>query len=407
MESAAVWVSIDELRPWDKNPRKNEKAIPKVVESIKRFGFAAPIIARLDGEIIAGHTRYQAAKQLGLDRVPVRYMDLDPADARLLALTDNKLNEISEWEETLLADILKDIDLKDASLAGFGSDELKSLLSEMDDPVAFLAEHDDVPEVLENPITKLGDLWLMGRHRLLCGSCTNQTDQDRLIDGGKVRTVITSPPYFNQRDYAHWERYDDYLSDMVRVVDRLDEPVLICWNVGDSVPEHLDIPADTSVAFSRAGFKYVDKIVWRKPRAVFDCPRNGHISKQRYYPAFAWEPILIFRKGAHPKFDFDDISFWNDNVTNVWDIETVSSNAKEHPAAFPVELPSRLIRAYSQLGDIIYDPFGGSGSTLIACEKYGRLGFLMELDPRYCDVIVRRWEQFTGMKAKRSNGENE
>lgn len=119
MESAAVWVSIDELRPWDKNPRKNEKAIPKVVESIKRFGFAAPIIARQDGEIIAGHTRYQAAKQLGLDRVPVRYMDLDPADARLLALADNKLNEIAEWDEDALNEILRELNDDELLVAGF------------------------------------------------------------------------------------------------------------------------------------------------------------------------------------------------------------------------------------------------------------------------------------------------
>jgi ParB/RepB/Spo0J family partition protein len=119
MESAAVWVSIDELRPWDKNPRKNEKAIPKVVESMKRFGFAAPIIARLDGEIIAGHTRYQAAKQLGLDRVPVRYMDLDPADARLLALADNKLNEIAEWDENALNEILRELNDEQLLVAGF------------------------------------------------------------------------------------------------------------------------------------------------------------------------------------------------------------------------------------------------------------------------------------------------
>jgi DNA modification methylase len=175
----------------------------------------------------------------------------------------------------------------------------------------------------------------------------------------------------------------------------------VCWNVGDAATEHLDIPADTSAAFSLAGFQYVDKIVWRKPGAVFDCPRNGHIAKQRYYPAFAWEPILIFRKGEHPKFDAADIGFWNENVTNVWDIETVASNAREHPAAFPVELPLRLIRAYSQRGETIYDPFAGSGSTLIACERAGRKAALMELDARYCDVIVSRWTKFTGKQARR------
>ncbi len=401
-EAAAVWVPIAELRPWDKNPRLNEPAVAKVADSIKRFGFGSPILARANGEIIAGHTRLKAAIKLGLDRVPVRFLDLDPADAQLLALADNKLAEIAEWDDALLADILKDIDPGDAALAGFGAKEIADLIEQLAPPVEVAPEDDDIPPPPAEPITEPGDLWIMGTHRLLCGDCRNPEDVERLLAGSQPRTVITSPPYFNQRDYSHWERYGDYLADMVRVIERLPEPVLICWNVGDAATEHLDIPADTSAAFSLSGFEYIDKIVWRKPGAVFDCPRNGHIAKQRYYPAFAWEPILIFRRGEHPKFDAKDVPYWNDNVTNVWDVETVASNAKEHPAAFPVELPLRLMRAYSQRGETIYDPFAGSGSTLIACEKAGRRAVLMEMDAKYCDVIAIRWEKATGRKAVRN-----
>ncbi len=403
-EVAAVWVPIGELRAWDKNPRLNEPAVSKVADSIKRFGFGTPLLARLNGELIAGHTRLKAALKLGLDRVPVRYLDLDPADARLLALADNKLAEIAEWDDALLANLLKDIDPSDAAIAGFGAKEVAELLEQLAPPVEVSAEDDEIPASPADPITKRGDLWILGEHRLLCGDCTDPADVDRLLAGTSPRTVITSPPYFNQRDYAHWSRYGDYLADMVRVIERLPSPVLICWNVGDAATEHLDIPGDTSAAFSLAGFDYIDKIVWRKPGAVFDCPRNGHISKQRYYPAFAWEPILIFRKGDHPKFDAADIAFWNEHVTNVWDVETVASNAKEHPAAFPVELPLRLMRAYSQRGETIYDPFAGSGSTLIACEKAGRRAVLMEMDPKYCDVIIARWTKATGKEAVRHGG---
>ena len=400
-EAAAVWVATADLRPWDLNPRLNEPAVAKVAESIKRFGFASPLLARPNGELIAGHTRLKAAIKLGLDRVPVRYLDLDPADARLLALADNKLAEIAEWDDALLADILKDLDPDDAALAGFGAKEVADLLEQLASPIEVSGEDDEIPPAPAEPVTERGDLWILGPHRLCCGDSTDPADVNRLLAGSAPRAVITSPPYFNQRDYAHWDRYGDYLADMVRVVERLPAPVLVCWNVGDAATEHLDIPADTSVAFSRAGFEYIDKIVWRKPGAVFDCPRNGHIAKQRYYPAFAWEPILIFRKGDHPKFDAVDIDYWNSNVTNVWEVETVASNAKEHPAAFPVELPLRLMRAYSQRGETIYDPFAGSGSTLIACEKAGRQALLMEIDPRYCDVIAQRWERATGRKAVR------
>jgi DNA modification methylase len=375
--------------------------VEKVAESIKRFGFASPILARSNGELIAGHTRLKAAIKLGLDRVPVRYLDLDPADAQLLALADNKLAEIAQWDELLLAEVIKDFSNEDTTLAGFDAKEIAELLETLAPPEEIDDREDEVPAPPADPITQPGDLWILGPHRLLCGDSRNPEDVQRLLNGKPPRTLITSPPYFNQREYSHWDRYEDYLADMVRVVERLPAPILICWNVGDSVPEHLDIPADTSVAFSRAGFEYVDKIVWRKPGGAFDCPRNGHIAKQRYYPAFAWEPILIFRKGDHPKFDAADIGFWNDHVTNVWDVETVSSNAKEHPAAFPVEMPLRLMRAYSQRGDLIYDPFAGSGSTLIACEKSGRKASLMELDPGYCDVIVERWTKATGKEAVR------
>ncbi|MBU6430134.1 MAG: ParB/RepB/Spo0J family partition protein, partial [Cyanobacteria bacterium REEB65] len=203
-EAAAVWVAISELHPWGQNPRLNEPAVAKVAESIERFGFGAPILARRNGELIAGHTRLKAALKLGLDRVPVRYLDLDPADAQLLALADNKLGEIAGWDEGLLAQILREFDAEDAAIAGFGTDELADLLKKLEPPIldAGITDPDDVPEPPVDPLTRLGDLWILGRHRLLCADSTDPTAVARLMGGEKPHAAITSPPYTDQREYG-------------------------------------------------------------------------------------------------------------------------------------------------------------------------------------------------------------
>jgi ParB-like chromosome segregation protein Spo0J len=166
--------------------------VAKVADSIKRFGFGSPILARLNGELIAGHTRLKAAIKLGLDRVPVRYLDLDPADARLLALADNKLAEIAEWDEALLASVLKDFDAADAAVAGFGAKEVADLLEQLAPPAEPATGEDEVEAPPADPITEPGDLWILGEHRLHCGDCRNPEDVSRLLAGNSPRTVITS-----------------------------------------------------------------------------------------------------------------------------------------------------------------------------------------------------------------------
>jgi len=394
---------ITKLKPYAQNPRKNEDAVEVVAKSIAEYGFINPIIVDEDFNICAGHTRYKAAMQQGIQKVPV-IIAPQLSDPQLFAgfnIADNQTASVAEWDTEELATIIQGLqdDGADIAALGFDAEEFNEIMASIDGPPVNPNDPDDVPEPPVDPITKPGDLWVLGDHRLLCGDAKIGDDVRRLgIEN--CRSVVTSPPYFNQREYSQWKTYAAYLADMGMVLKLFPDPILVCWNVGDSAPEHLDIPADHSVLMSELGFKYIDKIAWRKPRAVFDCPRNGHIIKGRYYPAFAWEPILIFRKGDHPTFDMSDAKTLSADPLNVWDIETVRTNGGDHPAAFPVALADKLVRCYSKTGDGIYDPFVGSGTTIIACEQLGRRAFAMEIDPVYCDVAVRRWEQFTGKQAE-------
>ncbi|MBO9539666.1 DNA modification methylase [bacterium] len=396
-EAAAVWVAIGELTPWDQNPRKNEAAVEKVVESIRRFGFGSPILARPNGEVIAGHTRLKAAERLGLDRVPVRYLDLDPADAHLLALADNKLGEIAEWDESLLAEILKDLDPEDAALAGFGAEELEDLLSELEEQEAFLTDPDDVPEVPEEPITKPGDLWMMGRHRLLCGDSTRAEDVERLMNGHKATMVFTDPPY--NVDYVGKTKdalkiQNDSMSDadFFRFLLAAYACMLTHTEPGGAIYVcHADSEGTNfRKALVEAGWLLKQCLIWVKSAFV--------MGRQDYH--WQHEPILYgWAPGTahHWHGDRKQSTVWNFDRPN---------RSEDHPTMKPVELVERALANSSVRGGKVLDLFGGSGTTLVACEKNGRSAFLMELDPHYCDVIVRRWEQFTGKKADLASGQD-
>lgn len=389
-EAAAVWVPISEMIPWDQNPRKNDAAVDKVAESIKRFGFGSPILARSNGEVIAGHTRLKAAEKLGLDRVPVRYLDLDPADAHLLALADNKLGEIAEWDETLLAEILKDLDPEDAALAGFGAEELEDLLSELEGPAAFLTDPDDAPEVPEEPITKTGNLWILGRHRLLCGDGTRAEDVERLMDGQKANMVFTDPPY--NVDYVGKTKdalriQNDSMSDadFFRFLLAAYECMLTHTELGGAIYVcHADSEGTNfRKALVEAGWLLKQCLIWVKSAFV--------MGRQDYH--WQHEPILYgWVPGAAHKWHGDR------KQSTVWNVDR-PNRSEAHPTMKPVELVERALANSSGRGDKVLDLFGGSGTTLVACEKNGRSAYLMELDPHYCDVIIRRWEQFTGQSA--------
>jgi site-specific DNA-methyltransferase (adenine-specific) len=419
-EPAAEWVQISALKPWDRNPRKNEAAIKKVAESIRRFGFASPILARrADGELIAGHTRLAAAKLLGIDQVPVRYLDLDPADAHLLALADNKLGEIAEWDDAQLLELLGDLRQQgtDAALvAGWSDAEIDGLLEGAGNDVLGGGEEPGaavpapVPEVTEDEVpidraeelrekwqTAPGQLWEIagkgGTHRILCGDSTSEEDFDRLMGGRRAVLLHTDPPYGvsvaggtkNPRDARNFR------SGSVIQNDSLDDDALaglLCSVLAncrrclvDGSAFYVWHPSSRRELFAAAVRSelapYRQIIVWHKKNFVF--------GRQDYH--WQHEPCLYgwVPGAAHTWLGSRDQS-------TVWATPPVGADLEKkiHPTAKPIALPARAISNHTRQGDVVLEPFAGSGSTVVAAEQLGRVCYAMELEPKYVAVALER-----------------
>jgi len=243
-------------------------------------------------------------------------------------------------------------------------------------------------------------------HRLICGDSTDEGDISRLMDGEKARVCVTSPPYENQREYSQWktyEAYNDFINSVIKnIKDFLKDSSVVVWNIGSSEPTNNFIPADHYGLFLGNGFKWIEWIIWNKESATWTIPRSQHIENGLYIPALRWESICIFLKGKRPHFEIKDkkeIRTWQENV---WQMNKVIGSQQKkigHPAIYPVELPYRAIKSYSKENEEVFDPFLGSGSTLIACEQTNRICYGMELEPSYCQVIIDRFEQLTEQKA--------
>jgi len=397
--AAAVWVARSELHAWADNPRKNDgEPVKRVMESIKRFGFASPIIARTNGEVIAGHTRLKAAEALGLDRVPVRYMDLDPAEAHLLALADNKLNEEAEWDAAAVASILSDYSLDDAALAGWDSDDLEKLADELGANEPKEIVEDEVPEPPVEPTTKPGDLWILGEHRLLCGDSTKAEDVERLMAGAKADLWLTDPPYgvayksHGRRGKAN--QHADIENDSMP----LDEMASFWQSAAEAAYRSCTDAASyywfacqggdqmmmMMMSIARAKWRVRHELIWVKDQMVF--------GRCDYH--YKHEPILYG---------------WKEDGTHQWNADRKQTSvleyprpkkSDEHPTMKPVELVAYLAANNTRKGQAIIDTFLGSGTTLIAAEQLGRRCYGMEISPQYCDVIVKRWETLTGKKAE-------
>lgn len=398
-ESIGVYMPVSELVPWDQNPRLNESAVEEVAKSIKRFGFASPIIARTaDNMVIAGHTRLLAAKKIGLKSVPVRFMDLDLNDAQLLALADNKIGEIADWDETKLKDILASLDDQDLSGLGWSDDELDALIDHHE-PVELNGDPDHVPEVQELAITSAGDLWLLGDHRLLCGDSTKEEDVGRLMDGSKADMVFTDPPYGVDYEGGHGEKKREgikndnitsnqitdlfYRSLLNAFTFSKDHSAFYIWYASGKSQEVYQSFSDLKLDLRAV-------ICWYKIKSGL-----GAFMAQ-YIPNY--EPcIYAYKQGFSPQW------FGPSNEKTVWELQRENIN-KLHPTQKPTALAERAISNSSLKNQIILDLFGGSGSTLIACEQTNRKCFMMELDPKYCDVIIRRWQDLTGKEAVKEDG---
>ena len=383
-----------------------------VVESIHSFGFNVPILCDQHFIIIAGHTRWKAAQTLGMKKVPVIVIEMPDAQRRAFSIADNKTAEIADWDFPRLRDILEELRSEDIDIEslGFSDEEIRRLLLDGS------SDEDSVPEGADGPsITQPGDLYILGSHRLLCGDSRDRDSVMVLTEGSPVDHVFGGPPYFNQRTYSHWDEYQVYLLNMKRLIqnchDTMKDGAVCVWNIANGCSTHHDHVSHHSRLFEESGFQYLDTIIWKKTGANYAIPRNFHILRNAcYYPALEWEALLVHQKpGPIPKMTREGQDYMSRYHTDVWEIPAVTNQIERfgHPAVCPVEIPYRSMQAYTGSGGSLFEPFGGSGTTLIAAEKARRRAYVMEISPSYCDVIVRRWETLTGAKVVRVTGSGE
>ena len=435
---------ISQIRPYERNPRLNDKAVDAVAASIREFGFQQFILVDNEGVIIAGHTRYKAALKLGLQKIPVHVaVDLSPEQVQAYRLADNKTGEIAEWDFSILPIEISELKESgfDMSTLGFGDKELTQLLNISAGISQGLCDPDEIPEPPDDPVTQKGDIWILGNHRLMCGDSASVTDFDRLLDGNSVQLCNTDPPY-NVRveprsnnaiaaglssfsntnhqgfdvardpgksqattkkmrakdrplanDFVSDEEFDRLLDAWFGNIVRVLEPgrAAYFWGGYHNIGNY---PA----AFKRAGLHFSQVICWNKMHPVMN--RKDFMSC--YELCF-----YCWKEGAAHQF------FGPNNATDIWAVKKVNQQQMVHLTEKPTELAVRAIQYSSRPGENVLEIFGGSGSTLIACEQTDRRCFAMELDELYCDIIVRRWEEFTGKKAQKipatqtNEGENE
>ena len=392
------------LRPWERNPRVNDHAVDAVARSIEAFGFNVPILSDQYMTIVAGHTRWKAAQKLGLEKVPVIVVEMTEQQRKAFAVADNKTSEIADWDLPKLRNVLEELRNEDIDLGslGFTDTDLRRLF--------FGPDEDDVPIIEdEETVTKIGDLWKLGSHRLICGDSRDRDAVSELVREEHVDFVFGDPPYYNLGDYAQWTDFETYKSDMRQIIRNCHETArdgaVLVWSIGYLAKEHLDLTSRHSALLNDGGFQFLDDIIWVKSDPNFSVLRNAHIVRNRlYYPAFQWEAFLVFKKpGPMPRMTDEGAEYMSEHFSNVWETAPVANGQKTigHPDPLPVELPYRFLQAYTGRDAVVFDPFGGSGTTMIAAEKAHRRALLMERVPRFCDAAIRRWERFTGEQAVR------
>ena len=378
MQDNIQYVEIKKLIPYVNNARTHDDAqVTQIASSIREFGFNNPVLIDKDNGIIAGHGRVMAAKKLGLIEVPTITLDhLTEAQRKAYILADNRIALNSGWDNELLALELQELDTNiDLSLLGFDADELNALLN----PVELtdgLTDEDAVPDVPDEPVTKLGDIYQLGNHRLMCGDSTSIDAVEKLMDGNVVDLIFTDPPYnvaFNGRSGKHDVIMNDNLSesDFGSFIDE------VCNTIKAINPKAYYIWCNWNFYGVLQGkLDYKTCIVWAKN--VFGMG-NGY-RHQHEFCLFNGKIDEVIK-----------------NESDLWEVK--KDHNYVHPTQKPVALSVRAFGNHIKLLNVL-DLFGGSGSTLIGAEQTGRKAFVMELDPKYCDVIVRRWEDFTGKKAE-------
>jgi DNA modification methylase len=380
---------LDRLIEYARNPRKNDHAVDKIAAAIKEFGFRVPIVAKSDGLVVDGHLRLKAAKKLKLATVPVLLADdLTETQIKAFRLSVNRMAEEARWDTDLLHLELADLagDGFNIDLIGFSADELNALMA---DKTTGLTDPDDTPEVQAQEITRLGDTWLLGKHRLRCGDSTVATDVEALLAGVQPHLMVTDPPYGVEYDAQWRERagvntagaakgkvLNDDKADWREAWALFPGDVAYVWHAG----LFAGVVADSLTA---TGFKLRSQIIWDKGQLV--------LSRGDYH--WRHEPCWYAVKGK---------GHWagDRKQTTLWQIDKPRKSETGHSTQKPVECMRRPIENNSSPGQAVYEPFSGSGTTIIAAEQTGRICYAMELSPAYVDVAVRRWQSFTGLPAK-------
>jgi DNA modification methylase len=426
--------NVADIMLYPHNPRSNDLAVAAVAASIKEFGFRQPLVLDEEGVIVVGSTRYKAALLLGLEKVPVHVaVGLTPAQFKAYRIADNKTAELADWDDALLVQELADLQKMDFNLdvVGFSVEELRDLFHADAEPG--LTDPDDVPAPPDTPVTQLGDVWILDQHRLSYGDAAKAEDVDRLLDGAVIHIANSDPPYnvcveprsnnaitagLSSFKSTHQHKMDKsrhpakakptgnklrakdrpLANDFVAAADY--ERMLHAWfaniarvlrpggafylwggyaNCGNYPP----VLKATGLYFSQA-------IIWVKEHPV--------LTRKDFMGNHEWA-FYGWREGAAHRF------FGPANAVDVWSVKKVNPQNMVHLTEKPVELAVRALQYSSRPGEHVLDLFGGSGSVLIAAEQTGRRAFLMEIDALYCDVIVERWQHFTGKKAKRIQAE--
>lgn len=389
---------IDRLIPYVRNPRRNDEQVDRMASAIKEFGFRIPIVAKSDGSLVDGHLRLKAAQKLGLKEVPVALADeLTEAQVKAFRILANKSANWAEWDTDLLkleVQELEELDF-DLELTGFELPELDEILSAGEQAgTEGQTDPDAVPEVQEEPVSRLGDVWLLGRHRLMCGDSTDAGSVALLMNGEKADMVFTDPPYGmkldtdyssmkNKLEFArdknikNGKKYDAVIGDNDDFKDELIEAVFDSFGYCKEI-------------FLWGADYYAQLIEGRNDGSWIVWDKRLEESADKMYGS-CFE--LCWSKAKH-KRDIARIKW-----AGVFGTEQEFDHKRHHPTQKPIDLAVWFLDRYADEGATVADLFGGSGSTLIACEKTGRVCRMMELSPRYVDVIVRRWQDFAGQDA--------
>ena len=407
------WLAIDAVHLSPSNPRHNDHAVPHVAASLQRFGWRQPIVARPDGEVIAGNTRLKAAQSLGMKMVPVVWFEGPAIEATAFAIADNRTHEFADWDEPALASLLKELQAEDALFGvGFDEKDIEELLAGVDGPVTGLVEDPGPIEPPQIAVSKPGDIWLLGEHRLMCGDSTKAEDVGRLMAGQTAALLATDPPYLVDYDGTnhpaehhkkagraapakagstlgnkHWDAYVDPAASVAFFRSFLEVGLVHCR---EDVPIYQWHATRRQVlveaAWAELDLLVHQTIIWTKSRGVMT---RSH---------FLWkhEPCFYgWRRGKQPSKERRPPPA----ETTIWEIGQAGEQDGIHPTQKPRDIFRRPIGWHTRPGELVYEPFSGSGTQIIAAEELGRRCFAMELSPGFVDAAVLRWQKATGKDA--------